>query len=279
MNFGHSSLIVALALGAALALTACGGGGGTTGSTSAKRGHAARPAPRGAPPQRESVGDAQRRIAGALATGNCTEIDKLAPLEGAAAYATPAYCQSLQNLANLEVGGAAAYRGLGGVIDYKTTDGVVSAILIRDSDGLFHVAFLNPFNTQASVGSPPARPFDAAARRGVEALRSGDCQAFLSVAYRRFGEGGLPEPSACQAVQSSGFGTILRGEGRVRPIPFGGNGSYAFYGLNTSIGFFTIVEAKESDSVPDSLGNAAVPLPAGAPTYGFVQAYLTKPSG
>jgi hypothetical protein len=264
----------------ALALAACGSGSsGTSDSSPEKGSEAGKAAVRGSPPQRETIADAQRRIAGALATGDCDQINALAPLGTAAASATADHCQSLKNLANLEVAGAASYGGLGGVIDYRTTDGVVSAVLVRDADGLFHVAFLNPYNRDPSVGTALARPFDSAARRAVAALRADDCQAFLDVAYRRFGEGGLPEPAACQAFDSNGLGPILRKDRRARPVPLGGDGSYAFYGLNTSIGFFTIVEAKESDSVPPSLAKVAIELPAGSPAYGWVQAYLTKPAG
>jgi hypothetical protein len=271
------STVATATLLAAVALTACGpGGNGSDGSTSrGNHGAAGRSVP-GAPPVKESVQDAARRIAGALATGDCTQINALAPIEGAAASATAEHCQSLKNLANLEVGGVAAYGDQGGVIDYRTTEGVISAILVRDSDGLFHVAFLNPFNTQPSVGTPFAKAFDGAVRGAVEALRDANCQAFLRVAYRRFGDGGLPESEVCQAVRESGFGAILRENRHARPVSFGGNGSYAFYGLNTSIGFFTIVAAKETDSVPASLADAVPPLPAGAPTFGYVQAYLTS---
>jgi hypothetical protein len=267
-------------IASALALAACGSGSsGQSDSTSKKEAEAGKGPARGSPPQRETIADAQRRIAGALATGNCHQINALAPVVTAAASATPDHCQSLKNLANLVVGGAASYGGLGGVIDYRTTDGVVSAVLVRDLDGLFHVAFLNPYNVDPSVGTALARPFDSAARRAVDALRANDCQAFLSVAYRRFGEGGLPEPAACQAFEANGLGPILRKNRRARPVPLGGNDSYAFYGLNTSIGFFTIIEARESDSVPPSLAKVAIPLPAGSPAYGWVQAYLTKPAG
>jgi hypothetical protein len=269
------SLLAGLALAAAVALAACGSDGSSD-STTGKRGAPAGRAMAGSPPAKESIRDAERRITGALATGDCTQINALAPIEGAAASATPDHCQSLKNLANLEVGGVAAYGDQGGVIDYRTTEGVISAILVRDSDGLFHIAFLNPFNTQPSVGTPFAKAFDGAVTGAVEALRDANCQAFLRVAYRRFGDGGLPESEVCQAVRESGFGAILRDNRHARPVPLGGNGSYAFYGVNTSIGFFTIVAAKETDSVPSSLADAVPPLPAGAPTYGYVQAYLTS---
>ena len=262
-------LIAAAAL--TLLLAACGSdGGGTSGPAAA---------PGGAPPVKENVADAQRRIAGALATGDCRQVNALAPLQEGAASATPAPCEQLKNLTNLEVGGRAGYGDLGGVIDYKTTDGVVSAVLVRDSDGLLHVAFVNPFNRTPTVGTPLAGPFDGAARDAVNALREKNCAAFLRAAFRRFGEGGLPRSVVCQLVDAGGLSAALEGRGTVRLISAGGNRYYAFYGLRTRAGFFTIVMAKESSSVPPSVAAVAPPLPPGSASYGFVQAYLTNPRG
>jgi hypothetical protein len=223
------------------------------------------------------VVDAQRRIAGALATGDCDAINALAPLEQATTLVKANQCRSMKNLTNLEVGGSASYGALGGVIDYKTTDGVVTAVLIRDADGLFHVAFLNPFNRKPSVGTRLASGFASTAAGAVRTLRGNDCEAFLGFSLRRFGDGGLPEPDACNVVRTSRFSTALRESKKARPIPSGGNADYAFYGMPTRAGFFTLVEAKESDSVPPSVAPEAVPLPPGAPRYGLVHAYLTNP--
>jgi hypothetical protein len=264
--------LCALALLTATALAACGSddSDSTTAATPASGSI-------GPPPARESIDEAQERIAETIDSGDCDEINALAPIASASAQDTEEHCRSLEALADLEVSDAASYGDLAGVIDYSAGDHVVSAILVRDSDGFFHIVFTNPFNRSPTVGTPEAKQFDAAVKAGLEALKEEDCEAFLEVANPRLGLGTLSKKEACQAVRASGFAEILADKRRTRLKPLGGNGSYAFYGLDTPTVYFTIVAAKASREVPASLRSSEVAkVPPGAPTYGYVQAFAVN---
>jgi hypothetical protein len=267
--------VCAVALVAATALASCGSGSTTTGTLAG--GPAGRPGP---PPVRETIDEAQARFAETLSSGDCNKINALAPLATGSQLDTEQRCQGLQSVGKLGVSGAASYGDLAGVIDYSAGDHVITAVLVRDSDGLFHLAFTNPFNPSPTVGTPLAKQFNSEVRAGVEALKNKDCEAFLKVANRRLGVGALSQQEACKAVQENIFPRLLAGERKVHLKPLGGNGSYAFYGLDTPSVYFTIVAAKESPHLPASLRSAGVSsLPPGAATYGYVQAYATNRAG
>ena len=86
------------------------------------------------------------------------------------------------------------------MIDYRRGERIVSALLVGDADGRFHIAFVDPFLGVKGVGTKPAPQLYVAAERGVRALRDRDCEAFLEVAYRRFGLGGGTDTQVCERV-------------------------------------------------------------------------------
>jgi hypothetical protein len=287
---GRVAVLCALLAVMVFSIAGCGSGGGSSGSTAegslsstaasgttaAGRGHAGTTGP---PPVKETIDDAAQRIEQTVASGNCRRINALAPLAGASVENTAEHCRSLRTLASLQPAGIAAYGEGGGVIDYGAGDHVVSAVLIRDADGLFHIAFVNPYNSSQTVGTPFAEEYDAVAASAIKALRDGDCDAFLQVADRRLGVASLSRQQACRSVTAkAGLGRLLAGAPHAMPDRLGGNDYYAFYGLSLPTAHLTIVEAKEGRALPSSLAPAAPHLPAGAPTYGYVQAYLTNSS-
>jgi hypothetical protein len=265
------SALCALALVAATALAACGGGDDSDGTRTIGS--------LGPPPVEETIEEAQERFEEAYSSDDCEEVYDLFVLSTRSEANTEARCRALQRMADREVSGAASYGDLGGVIEYSAGDDVISAVLIRDADGLFHIVLLDSYNRRPTVGTPKAKQFDAAARAAVNALQDEDCQAFLEVANRRFGVGALTDQQVCQTVKANSLAAALAGKRKVRLKPLGGNGSYAFYGLQTPSVYFIVVAAKASRDVPKSLRDSGVAtkLPPGAATYGYVQAYAIRP--
>jgi hypothetical protein len=233
---------------------------------------------RGAPPANETFEEARTRIDNVIQTRNCREINALSLLTTASPGDSAELCRSLQAVAGLKVLGAAAYGDQAGVIDFAAGDHVLSMVVLRDSDGLFHVAFVSPFNGQTTINTPLASGFHRAAQGAVAAIRDRNCNAFMAVANRRLGPGTLPPPQACDAVTApGGLSELLKGSPKAKPISLGGNGFYAFYAVPTRTAFLTLVLAKETNAVPPSIASTSRALPRGAPRYGYVQAYQTGP--
>ncbi len=229
----------------------------------------------GPPKMSETVNDAVQRIERVVSSGDCEQINELNPVNRPK-LATESRCRALQGLSGLEVQAAAAYGGVAGVVDYKRGDRTVSALLIGDADGLFHIAFIDAFRGVPSVGTPRARRLDTAAEGAVRALRRRDCAAFLEVAFRRFGFAGGSDADVCERVESNPLAALdPRGKGRLELL--GGNAGYAFYGLSTRAAFLTVIVAQQTEAgLPETVPEEVARLPAGAPEYGYVDALQTN---
>jgi hypothetical protein len=229
----------------------------------------------GSPKVTETVNEAVRRIERVLSSGDCEQINQLNPVSRPK-LATASRCKALQGLAGLEVEGAAAYGGVAAVVDYRRGDRTVSALLVGDEDGLFHIAFIDAFRGTPSVGTPRARQLDTAAEGAVRALRRRDCAAFLEVAFRRFGFAGGTDAEVCERVESNPLAALDR-RGKARVELLGGNSGYAFYGLPTRTAFLTVIVARQTEAgLPESVPEDVARLPAGAPEYGYVDALQTN---
>jgi hypothetical protein len=183
----------------------------------------------------------------------------------------PKRCVALKRLASLNSTGAAAYPG-GGVIDYSVGSRTLSAVLIVDSDGLYHIAMLDPFRAEPSVGTKFSPRFDAAVEQAANALRSGDCQGYLRVAFKRFGVGTLSAKRLCPLPKKNLFAVISENAPSAKLRRLGGNGDYAFYSYGTPSVNYTLVAARESDEgLPSVMPN----LPKGAAEYAYFGAYRT----
>ena len=111
----------------------------------------------GPPPRDESINDAAQRIESAIESGDCNRINALNPL-GRPGISTEKRCRSLTHLAGFKVRSAVQYGKLGGVIVYERGARRQSAILVRDADGEFHIAFKDPF-----TGTPVRLPANSPA--------------------------------------------------------------------------------------------------------------------
>jgi len=221
------------------------------------------------PKPRESIGRAVTRIVVTGSSDNCGEVNRLTAI-------TRVYdaCEGLQALTALPVSAAATYGDGGGVIVFGSGESLRNAILILDSDGLYHLPIVDPVNIQQSVGTKFASEFDSAARESVDALRGGDCDAFKGVALARFGPGSNPD-QVCTYLDKSALTQFLVTYPDAQPKRLGGNGDYAFYSVSSPEAYYTVVMARESTS---GAAAGAPPLPDGAPEYGFVDAYQTNPT-
>ena len=261
----------------------CGGGGeettSVTGSAGGAQDEAAAgdgesTAPLGPARPKESIEQAERRIAKALASGDCEAINGLNPLSRPG-LSSQRRCAYLRRLDGLPVTGAQAYGKAGAVIDYRSGERTISAVLVLDRDGLYHVAFLNPFNARPSVGTPYAPGFDRAAKQAVEALQKGDCAAYLEVVFRRIGLGTADKQQVCAFADQNPIGTLLAAQPEADLERAGGNADYGFHTVSAPTVNFTIVLAREQD---EGAPPSAPSLPKGAAKYGYVTAYLTNRS-
>ena len=162
------------------------------------------------PKPRESIERAVTRIVVTASSDNCDEVNRLTAISRV--YDA---CEGLQALTALPVSAAAAYGDGGAVIVFGSGESLRNAILILDSDGLYHLPIVDPFNIQQSVGTKFASEFDRAARETVDALRGGDCDAFKEVALARFGPGSTPD-EVCTYLDESPAHTISCGLSRGR---------------------------------------------------------------
>jgi hypothetical protein len=195
------------------------------------------------------------------------------------AMSTSARCKAL-GIAASEPTGVAQY-GDGGVIEYKLGEGTMSTLLVRDSDGLFHITYLDPRVPEPTVGTKLAPQFDDVANSAVDALRDGDCEAFVKVAFVEFGPGSADSQQVCKYVSGFQMAKVLQKAPDAEPKLMGGNGTFAFYGLSLPGSFWTLILAKETPD--DRVPPGAKPLPQDAPEYGYVDAFPTNtaepPSG
>jgi hypothetical protein len=222
------------------------------------------------PKPKESIDEAQTRIKGTLSSGDCDRIAKLNPL-GHPTLDNPKRCAALKRLASLDATGAAAYLG-GGIIDYAVGPRTLAAILVVDSDRLYHVALLDPFVGKPSIGTPFAPQFDAAARKVAKALAHRDCHGFLAVASRRIGPGALNRKQLCPLPKNP-FSVIGEQSPSAKPKRLGGNADFAFYSYGTPGVNYTLLFARESnEGLPPTLPK----VPKGAATYAYLGIYPTN---
>ena len=260
--------LVLLAVAVAGTLVAgCGGGDDSASAPEAASGKPLEP-----PQAKESLSEAQRRIDDLVNGDDCDEINTLNPITRTALN-TPEHCDYLQQLAGLEVVGKQEVPG-GGLIEYERGEGVVTAILIVDSDRRYHVALLDPLNPGRTVGTPFAHEFDRVAAEAVEALQEPDCGRYLDLAHRYGRAASLKPDEACEALTPNPVQAVLATAPSAKPTSLGGNSRYAFYSLASPSLQITMVLARQTN---EGLPKGIDPLPADAPEYAFIDGYQTSP--
>jgi len=231
----------------------------------------------GTPPVEESIDEAVDRIDDVLRSGDCEKINELNPL-GRPQLATEQRCEVLKRLEGLEVAKAAEYGKLGAVINYERGLGTVSAVLVRDSDGLLHLAFIDPFIAEPSVGSELAKEFERVAEQGTKALAERECEPFLELAFRRFGLGAGEDGEVCDRVETNVVAALLEAGGEAKPVDLEGNSAYAFFGVDTPSSYITVIAARQTEEgLSEELPKEIAELPEGAGEYGIADALRTNP--
>lgn len=253
--------------------TASSGAGTESSDTTGSSGTAK---PVGEPPQKESLQAAEKRIKTAIASGDCDKINELNPVS-IPQLNTDERCDLLKRLLVGKPLDSESFKDLAAVIDYGNPNRVFSALLIRDIDGLYHVAFIDPFHESAAVGTPFAKQFEKSADTAFESLGSKDCDAYIGVVYRFSGVGAsTDEADICPRVESNLIAAALERSPDAKPKLIGGDGFYAFYGLDTASSYLTLAFAKQSESeLPANLSGERK-LPAGAAKYAYLGAYRTN---
>lgn len=222
---------------------------------------------------KESLSEAQRRIDDVLDNGNCDEIAELNPIILQEALDTEQRCEYLRQLADLEAQGLEQYSNAAGVIDYLRDGRTITALLVLDQDGRYHIAFIDPFRGVESAGTEFAQGFERAADATFEVLANKRCPAFIRLAYRRFGAGAGSKKQICEHVENNPVANIVEAFPEARLRRLGGNAGYAFYRLQTPGVFVTLVFAEQTE---ENAPLTAAPLPPGSRKYAYVAAYHTN---
>jgi hypothetical protein len=261
-RWAAAALAVALALG----LSACGSDDSSDSSE-----------PMPAPPVRENVDQAVKRMQKVVDGGDCEQINELNPL-GRPAAATKQRCLALKRILGLDVTRAEQYGKLGGVVAFQRGIRILNAILLRDSDGLLHVGSIEALTGKAGTEGNLAPEFKKVADQGLAALADRDCEAFLPYAFRRFGFGAGNNEDVCIRVQNNIVASLLESGGEPTPVGLAGNSTYAFFGVATPSSFITLLAARESeDDLPEGVPESVAQLPEDAPEYGIADAVRTNP--
>lgn len=267
-----SSLIV---LAIAIAIGGCG---------SASRRPAAAPgpgfyrvlamgSPTGLPPVKENVIQAERRIASTVASGDCDQIKALFILSTVKEQPDQS-CQTLSLVEGARLSGAEAYAGQAAVLDYSTPSEPSSIVLLRDADGLFHIAFIAPHSRPSTVDTPLEKSADRNADAVVRAVRANDCDGFLANSNSAGGVGALPNRPACQQMATDPVRRAQFDDPAIRPIRLGGNERFAFYSLDGPRVYVAMVLAKRDPGTGVQWSPRAA-----ADRYGYVASYVTNSQG
>jgi hypothetical protein len=270
--------LIAVAALLATWLVACGGddegsSSTTTTSTRANDGPGPNPPERepplmGQPKVHEDVKQAVKRIKKTLASGDCDKINEL-NLLSRPALATERRCNLLKRFTELEVTGAVDYGKLGAVIAFQRAARTFNWIMVRDSDGLFHLAYFDLLTGPAGTEGKLDPQFEKVANKGTKALAKKNCKVFLKYANRRVGLGRSNEKITCARVKANLLARYLQRGGKPKPEQLAGGSAYAFWGVDTPGSYLTLVAAK--------LTGPQEGIPKDAPEYGIVDIYQTNP--
>ena len=237
-----------LVLAAAAGLAGCGDSGSTA-SGSVGPGQptpyqvVSEGKPIGPPPAREDINAAQRRIADVAPSGDCDRIADLYTI-GSASGRTPQACQLITQIGATTPSGAEEYGKEAGVIDYSTPSRGATLVMLRQADGLFHIAFTASHDPSPSAGTPIGKGANAVAASAVEAIHDADCDRFLDLAYQEGGIGLLGKPEVCYVLANDPVHGATFDAPDAHPRRLGGNAFFAFYDLNTPRAYVLTVLAR-----------------------------------
>lgn len=210
---------VAAVLTCALLMLGCGGSGGKSAT-----------APHVGPRPAESPSDAVNRIAAAVHSGDCSSPEEIFTT----ADVTPAQCRDL--LPGFQPAPAPNVDAFGSGAVMKGADGS-RVILALARDHRFKVA--TSFDASFPLEKATVSKADDVASYVLAAMRNEDCDHVLqySLTFSNGGDG----QKFCDSRQVRQLHDALTKDAAA-PVPLGGDGSFAFYGLSAKgSGYFTIV--------------------------------------
>jgi hypothetical protein len=221
------------------------------------------PGPRDVDPvPAEDVDDAIDRTRGAATASGCEAV------KGLLHYSYPEVSGIACDAVKSSIDGFRDPRGkaykTGAAVDYTTTAGGRRVMaLALDPDRTYKVAFVeNVPEATLDTAKPPL--FDSNAQAVVQAMKTGDCDAFLRLVSRSKGLGVGPDREVCGRVSDVPWRRQLVANPAARPVPLGGNGWVAFYKLRTARdAYYTLVMERERG-------------PGGRPRYVLVNAFAAQ---
>jgi hypothetical protein len=224
----------------------------------------------GPPPIKENLTQAERRIAGTVASGDCDQIKALFVLSVVDDQPDQS-CETLRTVEGARLSGAMRYSDQAAVLDYSTAPEASSIVLLRDADGLLRIAFVAPHSRPTTVDTPLGKSADRIADAVVAAIRVNDCAEFVANANSAGGVGALPDRQACLQMATDPIRQAQFDGSATKPVRLGGNGQFAFYALDGNGVHATMVLAKADP------GAGIQESPRAAPDqYGYVGSYVTN---
>jgi hypothetical protein len=226
-----------------------------------------------APPVKEVVADAEKRIKQSVSSSGCKETFGLSVIS--LSISRTQWCDHVKRqLAPASAVGQASYADQGAVVDYKRSGKKTSyptVVLVRDEDGLYHLAFVYGDGTGSVAKSPSDdASLHASAAAVTHALRTRDCATFAKVIFTGFGPGSTGNKSdICRTLRSLALPAALAANRKLAPKIYGANSFYAFLGFDTVVGHFTVVLGRTAR------GKGANVTARGP--YRYIRAYLTNP--
>ncbi len=233
-----------LAVCACLAvLSGCGGGSDKSKSTATTaRGGTARNVD---PTPAESMTDVIDRIRGATTASGCEAVKGL--LHTTYGEISDASCEAVK----ADIDGFQDPQGTthktGAALRYRTATGRRRVIaLALDADRTYRIAFIEDVPGQAAGAGRPA-DFNRNAQAVVTAMRTGNCDVFLTLVSRTNGLGVGNDETVCKRVSDVPFRRELLTNPSARPVALGGDGDVAFFKLRTRPdAYYTMIMAREA---------------------------------
>jgi hypothetical protein len=232
-------LLGGLSLLCALALTACGGGGGHKPTTTQ-----ARPglkANADAPPvPTDNAKDLLQRLQGAATASSCDPIRGI--LHSYYGTVTETACRAIQaQLTGFHSPHAQTY-GLGALVSYQdANDRPRTAVFALDADRRYRLVYIET-GGGPGAGNAPGPAFASTATSVIAALRDGDCDALLRAIDRGVGLGVGPDRKVCMDIGASLLRREILDSSTVKTKLLGGTGQVAFVQLHSAPGrYYTMV--------------------------------------
>lgn len=223
----------------------------------------------------QSIDEAADDLTAAIESGDCDRINDFNPISRQEALSTKERCKALEaRLTGAKLVGTEEYEG-SGVIDFQRGAQTITALMVVDQDGKFHLVTLDGLLGEPSAETQFARQFDAAAEDAFEALTTKDCDAFLDLASRQIGPASITRDrkDVCAFVDNNRIATLAGADSKLSPKRLGGNADYAFYGIGTPSIFLTMTMARQSGAeLPEGVSKP----PPDAAEYAFLDVLPTN---